>query len=399
MRISNQLYLDFLPLRALILPLYLPCLLFAIGTGAAIFIFPLFAFELSGNVALAGLVLGLKGAGTLVTNIPSGLLVSRFGEKTALVLGAVLLLVTGLIASQISSIAALLICSLVMGSAVSLWFLARLKYVSDHISQQIWGRAMATLSCIEKIGMLLGPLIAGHLIKSFHHGFAFNLTTLLALAALLLIFLYTDNLHTKQPQHSKGRVDLIFNIITKHKRLFLTVGSVIVIMLLLRTAKQALLPIWGLFINLDAAQIGFIVFLVGCADLLMFLPAGLIMDHWGRKWSALPSLLFFALGYAVLPLADSYSAFIMAAIIIGLGDGLSTGWGNTMISDLSPAENRGEYFGLWRTIGDAGTLSGPLIVGYLASTIALPLTASLTALAGIFGAIILASKVKETRQQ
>lgn len=399
MVIAKQVYFNFLPLRTLILPLYIPCLFFAVGIGASIFIFPLFAFELSGNVALSGLVLGLKGAGTLLMNLPSGLLVSRFGEKYILIAAASLLIITGAIASQINSITALLICSFLVGIAVSLWFLARLKYVSDHIPQQLWGRAMATLSCIEKIGMLLGPLVAGYLITFFHHGFAFNLTSLMALAALCLICLFTDNRFTAQPAHPKGNAHLIFNIVKEHRRLFLTVGSVIVIMLILRTAKQALLPIWGLFINLDAAQIGFIVFLVGCADLLMFLPAGLILDHWGRKWSALPSLLIFAVGYAALPLADDYSLFIIAAIIIGLGDGLSTGWGNTLISDLSPAQNRGEFFAVWRTIGDAGTLSGPLVVGYLAATIALPLTALLTALAGVFGAILLASKVKETRQK
>jgi MFS family permease len=395
---SPKSYRDLQPLRELILPLYAPCLFFSLGIGAALLILPLFAIELGGSVALSGLVLGLKGAGTLLANLPAGILVSRLGEKYALIFAATLLLLTSLFATEINSIVSLFICSVIMGSAVSVWFLARLKYISDHIPQKILGRAMVILSCVEKLGLLFGPLIAGYLIQRFSHGVAFHISATMGLTALLLVHCFaTKGRSYKPPPHSIRRFRVIVDILSRHKRLFTIVGSVIVIMLLLKTAKLTILPIWALSISLDAAQIGLVVFAAGCAELLMFVPAALILDLWGRKWSAGLSLLFFSLAFTLLPLAGSFGTLIAAAAVMGLADGLSTGWGNTLITDLSPAENRAGYFGIWRTIGDFGTLSGPLLVGFLAAAISIPATSLVIAGIGLGGAALLVTKVRETR--
>ena len=398
MRLTKQLLNELTPLRALILPLYIPCLLFSLGVGASIFIFPLFAIKLGGSVALAGLVLGIKGAGTLLTNIPAGIFVSTFGGKNILLYAALLLSVAGIGAGQINSTITLLVCSFIIGIVVSLWFLARLTYISNHIPQKILGRAMSILSSVEKIGLLIAPLIAGYLIVLFNHGVAFQLITAMGLISFLLVYCFADNEHLDKRQRKKNRLQIITKIISESKKLFLIVGSVILIMLLLRTAMQTILPVWGLAIDLNAAQIGQIIFAVGLVDFMMFIPAGLILDYWGRKWSALPSFVFFTIGYAVLPLATDYQSFLTVALLIGLANGLSTGWGNTLISDLSPAKHRGESIAIWRTIGDTGSLSGPLAVGFLASSLSLPIASIVIAVIGVLGIAILGTKVKETLQ-
>ncbi|MEX0667906.1 MAG: MFS transporter, partial [Acidimicrobiia bacterium] len=77
--------------RSLILPVYLPTFLFAVGQGAAIPMLPLLALDMGLSVPVAGLLVALRSVGTLLFDIPAGMLVSRVGERKAMMIGAGLL--------------------------------------------------------------------------------------------------------------------------------------------------------------------------------------------------------------------------------------------------------------------------------------------------------------------
>ena len=82
---------DGFSVRTLALPVYLPNFLFAIGQGAAIPILPLLALDMGLSVPVAGLLVALRSVGNLLFDIPAGMLVSRLGERNAMLIGSVLL--------------------------------------------------------------------------------------------------------------------------------------------------------------------------------------------------------------------------------------------------------------------------------------------------------------------
>ncbi|MEX2031694.1 MAG: MFS transporter, partial [Dehalococcoidia bacterium] len=86
-------------IRSLGLSVYLPTFLFAVGQGAVIPTIPQFATDLGASVALAAVVVGLRGVGTMVFDIPAGVLVGRFGERYATVIGTATLAVVAVGAS------------------------------------------------------------------------------------------------------------------------------------------------------------------------------------------------------------------------------------------------------------------------------------------------------------
>jgi MFS family permease len=71
-------------LGSVALPVYLPSLLFAIGEGAVIPVIPVDAARLGGSLALAGFISALIMVGTLIGDIPSGLIVAKVGERNAM---------------------------------------------------------------------------------------------------------------------------------------------------------------------------------------------------------------------------------------------------------------------------------------------------------------------------
>src|SRR5690606_27272837 len=80
-------------LRSLWTSVYLPTLLFAVGQGAVIPIVALTATDLGASAALAGVIVAVRGIGTMAFDVPAGALVGRIGERRAMVVGTVILAV------------------------------------------------------------------------------------------------------------------------------------------------------------------------------------------------------------------------------------------------------------------------------------------------------------------
>jgi MFS family permease len=105
--------------RSLTGSVYLPNLLFAIGQGAAIPVIALLALELGASPAMAGAIVALRGIGTLLFDVPSGILVARFGDRRAMTMATVVLGVIALVIGLRPSLPVYAGLILIMGCAWS----------------------------------------------------------------------------------------------------------------------------------------------------------------------------------------------------------------------------------------------------------------------------------------
>src|SRR5574341_739322 len=108
-------------LSSLAFSVYLPTLLFSIGEGAVLPIIPLFARERGASVAAAALVVAMRPLGTLLLDLPSGVVVSRFGDKGAMITGSVLVALVAVGASSSGSVVVLAALILIMGGGWAFW--------------------------------------------------------------------------------------------------------------------------------------------------------------------------------------------------------------------------------------------------------------------------------------
>jgi len=76
---------DEFSLRPILIPAFGPALLFGVAEGAVLPVVALTARDLGGSLALASLIVALIGIGSLVSNIPSALITTRHGERTAII--------------------------------------------------------------------------------------------------------------------------------------------------------------------------------------------------------------------------------------------------------------------------------------------------------------------------
>jgi len=143
---------------------------------------------------------------------------------------------------------------------------------------------------------------------------------------------------------------------------------------LIRSARQAILPLWCASLGLSPATTSLIFAASMAVDMSLFFLGGSIMDRFGRLWVALPSMVILGIGLAGLALADSPARVVVVAIVLGLGNGIGAGLILTLGSDASPDVGRPQFLSGWRLMSDFGNTLGPVSIGGIVR-----LTASLSA--------------------
>jgi len=156
-----------------------------------------------------------------------------------------------------------------------------------------------------------------------------------------------------------------------HRRVFLTIGLGVVLVNAVRASRQAVIPLWADHLGLGPAAASMIYGLAGGIDMLVFYPAGKVMDQKGRRWVALPSMLIMGTALLLMPLTSSFWQLLLASLAIGFGNGIGSGMIMTLGADHSPRHGRAHFLGIWRLMADIGASCGPALLSLLAGSFSL----------------------------
>ena len=380
-------------LRSLVAPVYLPTLIFAVGQGAVVPVVALAARDVGASVAVAGVAVALRGIGTMAFDVPAGKLVARVGERRAMLVATVTLVVAllGCIASP--SPAPFAASMFLMGCGWSVWLLARLTYVSDVMPTHLRGRALSTLGGVQRVGGFVGPFLGAVAVTAIGLDGAYHVHIALAVVGWVVLRVVPEPVASTPPSgHAPVRVGAI---VGAHRSTFLTAGAGALAIGALRASRQVVLPLWADAIGLDAAQVSVVFGCSAALDMTLFYPAGLVSDRWGRKAVAVPCLTLMAVGLLLVPLTSSFSSLVAVGLVLGFGNGLGSGIVMTLGSDFAPPVGRAEFLGVWRLVGDVGTAGGPLLVAAVEAAASLATATAAVGVVGLAGAAVVLLRVPE----
>ncbi len=378
---------------------YLPTALLAFSQGLLLATLPLYADGFGVSYRLVSLAVGAAALGTLVTDVPAGALLEKIGLRPAMIAGS------GLVAASTMALAVserypeLVVYRLAAGVGTALWALSRHAFIAQSVEVARRGQTISVFGGINRIGVLAGPVLGGIVADALGLDASFVLSALLAAAALALSALFLPRTSRVGGRLARGvRWAMVGRMLRANGHDLAAASLAQSLAQMVRAGRHLIIPLYGADrLGLDAAQIGLVMTTGAMLDVAMFVPAGLVMDRFGRKVAAVPSFATMAVGVALIPLASGFGGLLLAAVVVGLGNGLGSGTMMTLGADLAPPEATGEFLGLWRLIGDAGALAGPLAVGSVASAFGLRGGAFVLAAVGLGAALTLALLVRETR--
>ncbi|WP_018135047.1 MFS transporter [Acaricomes phytoseiuli] len=375
--------------RPIALPAFGPSLLFGLSEGAILPVIALSARDLGASVAMAALIVTLIGVGSLISNIPASLLIDKYGERWAIVGAAVLSTLAMLLCLSAPNLWFYALGILMIGSASAVFKLARQKYLTEAVPVLYRARALSALGGVMRIGIFFGPFIGAVAIQLIGLAGAYWVGAAGAVAAGLIALVLPD-LPSRQRSGAQGPIKITLRGIVKaHRGVFLTLGVAVLLISAVRASRQAVLPLWAENLGLDAATTSLIYGLSGAVDMLVFYPAGKLMDRRGRAWVAVPSMLIMGLSLLVLPLTTQAVGLLVVALVIGFGNGIGSGLVMTLGADYSPPRGRAQFLGIWRLLADLGSVSGPALISALTGLLSLAAGISATGFVGLLAAAAL----------
>ncbi|ASO20180.1 MFS family permease [Actinoalloteichus hoggarensis] len=349
-------------LRSLIPAVFLPATLYGLGQGAAAPLIAITARELGASFSLAGVIVAVLSVGQVVGNLPAGRLVGVLGERGALLAASVLAVLAAVGCALASNLPTLAASVLVAGLANSVWGLARQTFLTEVVPLRLRARAMSTLGGVVRIGSFAGPLIGAGalLLLGPRGGYWVQVLAILAAGTIVLVLPDVERRRTRAGAGAPARPLRMF---VEHRRLFATLGTSAVLVGAIRASRQVVVPLWGDHLGLDPAVTSLIYGVSGALDMLLFYPAGRVMDLYGRRFVAVPSMLVLGVSCLLLPLAGGPVSLLLVAALMGVGNGMGSGIMMTLGADLAPPDRRPAFLAAWRLCVDTGGSTGPLLIG------------------------------------
>lgn len=385
----------------IVLPVYAPTLLLAVGSGMLTPILPLYAASFGASYGLIGLVLGSRGLGTIIGDMPAGVLLSRLGQRRLMLIGLTGIGLCGLAMSTAQAVWMLILFCLLEGIGGALWNISRHAYLTDAAPLGQRGRAIATFGGIFRTGNLVGQALGGTLAALFGLRAPFIVYAVIAAITLLFPFFFgEDGERHRQHKAGHGHAVSLWSVVRENYKVLLSAGVGQLFAQMIRSGRNIVVPLYGAdVLGLSIQSVGWVMSISSLIDALMFFPAGVIMDRFGRKYAYVSCFLIQGVGMALIPLTGSFATLTIATSLIGFGNGLGSGTMMTLGADLAPRDAMGEFLGVWRLIGDSGALGGPLLVGSLADLLSLTPAILAIAAIGMLSAGILGFFVPETLHQ
>jgi MFS family permease len=398
--------------------IYGPTVLFALGEGAVIPLIPIIAAQLGADVAGAALIASALVVGQLCGNIPAGWAVARIGERFTMAVAGVLSLggVLGMVFAPALGVFAASV--FLIGFCAAAFGLARHSFMTTRVPIAFRARSLSLLGGSFRLGMFVGPFIAAGLLALFgdeHAAIWFFGGCLIA--TVLLVLLGPDPEKAVDPavagvngQAIDSRVAFaedsgesvtgsipaservgVFGTMWRYRRVLSRLGLAAATLSAVRSARQVVLPLWGLSIGLDAQTIALVVGISGAIDFALFYASGQVMDRFGRLWAALPAMILMGAGFIALAfthdLTSSDMWFAMFAAVLGVGNGLSSGILLTLGADVAPPSDPAPFLGSWRTLTDAGGAISPLMVSGITALSTLSIATGVVGVIGLLGAL------------
>jgi len=156
---------------------------------------------------------------------------------------------------------------------------------------ELRARALSTLGGVQRIGSFIGPFLGAFAMKFLGTDGAYWVHLVAAVLACGVLVSLPDIESVRRTRGSRPvAAQSTWVVIRDHLPVLRTLGVGALLVGAVRASRQVVIPLWALHIGLDAQTTSVIFGLSGAVDMLLFYPAGKLMDRHGRRWAAVPAM-------------------------------------------------------------------------------------------------------------
>jgi MFS family permease len=371
-----QQKLGFFKRNEFVFSLLLPAILLGTGRGFTLPVLPLIAKDTFGaGVAGASLMVIAPLVGGVLSTLPTGWLIDRFGRRVSLIAAPLISSGSAFMVFFASSYWEFLLYLTIGGVAQQMWQMSRLAAIADSVRSSQRGRQITSMSSVMRVGNLGGPLLGGLLGEWL--GLRVPFLVFGALAAFAVIPSYYLIKETAPGVLARRAGTKVAETDVSWKKLLtrpvITLFAAQFAANIARGGAQGSGGTYFIFLTfaygVGPAVLGTVAAGTGVLSIPIMVFSGQIMDRYGRKRQIVPAATMLGIGISLMAITAALSwplpAFIVAFIWINIGVSMMAGTMQTIGADIAPAEARGKFFGVNRLIAEGGSLTNPASFGVI----------------------------------
>ncbi|WP_017314641.1 MFS transporter [Mastigocladopsis repens] len=343
-------------LRSNLLVLFAAGLLFWSSLASLLPTLPLYIESVGATKQQIGIVMGSFAIGLLLFRPWLGRLADSRGRKIVLLIGTLVAAIAPLGYLSVKSIPLLIGLRAFHGISIAAFTTGFNALVADIAPLEKRGEIIGYMSLVNPIGVAVGPALGGYLQAGVGDKILFLITAELAFVAFLAI-LPIVNPPIAEQQQNDSKNNQFWRILVSPR-----VRTPAIIMFLVGLAFGALHTFIPLFIKSTGVELnpGLFYTAGAVASFGVRLFTGKASDRLGRGLFITLSLVFYTLSLSVLWLANTPTAFLLAAMIEGAASGTLIPMTAAIMVDRAHPYERGRIFAICLTGLDVGiAIAGP----------------------------------------
>ena len=338
--------------------------------------YPNYVIGLGASVASVGFFTSSFALASAIMSTKIGSFSDRHGRKKIMILGLIGDIIVGALTGLAPSWYWLLLIRIINGAVSSAAMLSSEALLIDTVSLHRRGEASGFIMAMGMIGRNTGPMFGGAIQSvSFSQGLSlldsyrvpYFVDSAMAGLALLLVLWKIQETQAEDPMptivHSASSSNTVKVPMSSSFKVLLVSTFVNGI------GVGFLIPVMVLFYNdkfgIEPVEIGLILSISGFVGLLASWAAGRLSDRAGRKPLIVSGSLLSRISGFFLPLTGDVTQAAAVLSVRSLGFNISMSPTRALRADLSPAEARGRFFGMFVAAFTAGDIIGPIIGTYL----------------------------------
>ncbi|MEO3803261.1 MFS transporter [Nonomuraea sp. B1E8] len=311
------------------------------------------------SLAAAGLVMGVYGAGSLLSQLLAGVLTDRIGRRATLSGGMVATAVSMLALGYSSTLPAILVSMFALGLVIDVYRPASTALVADLVSPAERPRAYGLLFWGINLGYAIGMTSGGRLAElGFVWLFWIDAVSCVVFAAL--VWRAVPETRPEARESAGG-----FGVVLRDR---VMVGFTLVVLgnALVYGQTMTMLPVaMTEVVKLSPGQFGLAMALNG---VLIVLVQPLVSGWLGRRDASrtlATGLAVMGLGFAMTAFVTSTLGLAVTIVVWTVGEIITAGVPGAVVAALAPAHLRGRYAGLFGFAWSMAAVLAPLIGGPL----------------------------------
>jgi MFS family permease len=370
------------------------------GGGVVFPVLPNLGAVLGISPFLVGLILSANRFARIAANAPAGSLVDRVGTRTPFVVGMFVegVATLGYVVALDSALpeAWFIAARVLWGVGSALVFATAYTIAADVSDGTSMGTNMGVVRGGVTLGFPAGLVMGGVVSDAYSVSAAFTVAAALALFAGVLAYRTIPETHveTERTSVKPWDVDTSAPAVTvglvNFGVFFAYLGALFATLVLFVDAHR--ITVWGYG---PQGMSGLLMAVTVVAAAVCMLGGGKASDEHGER---VPILLGFLVvtfvGFGLLAMADSLVSLVAACVMIGAGQGGTSGPLMALLADLTPNERMGRAMATNNVLGDLGGGLGPMVslplveaVGFTpvyAACAVIPLAAGLLLVGGVY---------------